>query len=174
MSKLRVSLCRKNGSDRDLNELPGIAILRPFRSGIQVRSPEIIGSWVRRRRAKVDEKLVARSAVCAPKFDIARASRWRAPPFSAGRRKRSLSRRLVALTGSENSEVFCCASPSIYFRRRFSRERCSAESKIQARGLMPQVHAFSHLRVVRLPGSFLCMGMPLAIEFCYSNCVILV
>ena len=114
MSKLRVSLCRKNGSDRDLNELPGIAILRPFRSGIQVRSPEIIGSWVRRRRAKVDEKLVARSAVCAPKFDIARASHWRAPPFSAGRRKRSLLRRHVALAGSENSEVLCCASPSIY------------------------------------------------------------
>ena len=65
MSKLRVSLCRKNGSDRDLNELAGIAILRPFRSGIQVRIPEIIGSWVRRRRAKVDEKLVARNAVCA-------------------------------------------------------------------------------------------------------------
>jgi hypothetical protein len=81
MSKLRVSLCRKNGSDRDLNELPGIAILRPFRSGIQVRSPEIIGSWVRRRRAKVDEKLVARSAVCAPKFDTARASLWRSPRF---------------------------------------------------------------------------------------------
>ena len=75
MSKLRVSLCRKNGSDRDLNELPEIAILRPFRSGIQVRIPEIIGSWVRRRRAKVDVRLVARNAVCAPEFDIARASR---------------------------------------------------------------------------------------------------
>ena len=74
MSKFRVSLCRKNGSRRDLNELPEIAILRPFRSGIQVRIPEIIGSWVRRRRAKVDVRLVARSAVCAPEFDIARVS----------------------------------------------------------------------------------------------------
>ena len=115
MSKLRVSLCRKNGSDRDLNELPGIVILRPFRSGTQVRSPEIIGSWVRRRRAKVDEKLVARSAVCAQKFDIARASHWRAPPFSADRGKRSLMRRVVALIGSENSEGLRCASSWIYF-----------------------------------------------------------
>lgn len=74
LPKFNVSLCRKNGSDRDLIELPGIAILRPFRSGIQVRIPEIIGSWVRRRRAKVDVRLVARNAVCAPEFDIARAS----------------------------------------------------------------------------------------------------
>ena len=79
LPKFNVSLCRKNGSDRDLNELPGIAILRPFRSGIQVRIPEIIGSWVRRRRAKVDVRLVARSAVCAPEFDIVRVSRLREP-----------------------------------------------------------------------------------------------
>ena len=110
MSKLRVSLCRKNGSDRDLNELPGIAILRPFRSGIQVRSPEIIGSWVRRRRAKVDEKLVARSAVCAPKFDTARASLWRVCRFRHVAKDGLFLRRLVALTGRKNSEVLCCAS----------------------------------------------------------------
>ena len=79
LPKFNVSLCRKNGSDRDLIELPGIAILRPFRSGIQVRIPEIIGSWVRRRRAKVDVRLVARSAVCAPEFDIVRVSRLREP-----------------------------------------------------------------------------------------------
>ena len=84
LPKFNVSLCRKNGSDRDLIELPGIAILRPFRSGIQVRIPEIIGSWVRRRRAKVDVRLVARNAVCAPEFDIVRVSRLReslAPAF---------------------------------------------------------------------------------------------
>jgi hypothetical protein len=84
LPKFNVSLCRKNGSDRDLIELPGIAILRPFRSGIQVRIPEIIGSWVRRRRAKVDVRLVARNAVCAPEFDIARVNRLQesfAPAF---------------------------------------------------------------------------------------------
>jgi hypothetical protein len=73
--KSRVCLCRKNGSNRDLNQLRRVVILRPFRSGIQVRIPEIIGSWVLRRRVRVDERLVARNAVCEPRFGTARANR---------------------------------------------------------------------------------------------------